>query len=304
MKTPLLFALCVAALLTDAPALAEGATGCVDAAENGQTLRDAHKFVEAREQLRSCAREQCPPAVRRDCVKWLAEVESSLPTMVITAKDGRGSPVVDVTVTVEGKVLVTQLNGLAIPMNPGLHTLHFRSADGVTLDQRVVVKEGERNQVVAVVLDSPPPPPSERPPPVVPKAESTPESRGSSTPPSGSGARTAGWITAGAGVATLGVAAYFGIRTLSLKSDRDAICAPGVPCTSQEAFDDDHQARIDQLVALVLTGVGAAAVGVGAWLVLSSPRAATASPGRAAARLRLVPHVGPAGAGMSMQARW
>lgn len=295
MKISLVFALCAAASLLDARAGAEGAAGCVDAAESGQTLRDAHRFVEAREQLRSCAREQCPPAVRRDCVKWLAEVEGSLPTVVITAKDGRGSPVVDVTVTADGEPLATQLNGLAIPMNPGLHALHFRSADGVTLDQRVVVKEGERNQVVAVLLESPRP--TERSPTPLPSAESTPAP---SPPSSGSGARTAAWITMGAGVASLGVAGYFGIRTLSLKGDRDALCAPGAPCTSQTAFDDDHQARIDQLLALVFAGVGAAAVGVGAWLILSTPHAAPAA-ARAAARLRLVPQAGPRGAGLRME---
>jgi hypothetical protein len=296
MKMPLLFVwcacACAGAFLTSAPALADGAASCIDAAENGQTLRDAHKFLEARDQLRSCARDQCPPAVRRDCTKWLAEVESSLPTLVITAKDAHGSPVVDVTVTLDGEPLVTQLNGLAIAMNPGLHTLHFRSAEGVTLDQRVVVKEGERNQVVAVVLDSPRPP--EPAPKAAPKAHATDATdEPSPSPPSGSGARTAGWIVAGAGVASLGVAGYFGIRTLSLKSDRDAICTPGVPCTSQTAFDDDHQARIDQLLAIVFASVGTAAVGVGAWLVLTAPRP-----------LRLAPHVGPRAASLSMEAEW
>src|SRR5262245_7790898 len=76
---------------------------CLAAAAQGQTLRDAHKLVEAREQFRTCAREQCPRVVQKDCVAWLSDVEKNLPSVVLTAKDEAGADIVEGKVSVDGK---------------------------------------------------------------------------------------------------------------------------------------------------------------------------------------------------------
>jgi hypothetical protein len=131
-------------------------TVCLDATVQGQSLRAAHKLVEAHEAFLVCARPQCPMLLQQACAGWLAEVEKSLPTVVITAHDGAGADIVDVTVNMDGHPLVTKLDGQAMTINPGQHLFQF-SARGAQLDQQAVIKEGEKNQSLAVVLGTPSP---------------------------------------------------------------------------------------------------------------------------------------------------
>ncbi len=58
------------------PAMAADGVGaeCARSAEKAQTLRDAAKLVEAREQLLVCARDVCPRAVTSDCLGWIHDV--------------------------------------------------------------------------------------------------------------------------------------------------------------------------------------------------------------------------------------
>ena len=81
MKTALLVALGASATLATTAALADDKAACLSASQQAQNLRDAHKLVEARAQLRVCARKECPAVVQRDCLTWLGEVERSLPTV-------------------------------------------------------------------------------------------------------------------------------------------------------------------------------------------------------------------------------
>src|SRR5437016_1157428 len=122
MKAGLLLAFCAGASLVSATVLADGITACVEASDKGQTLRDAHRLIEARDQFRACAQESCPALVQSDCATWLTAVEISLPTVVITVVDGAGARRVDASVSVDGWAPWTeQLDGQAVPMNPGLH---------------------------------------------------------------------------------------------------------------------------------------------------------------------------------------
>src|SRR5271167_2677163 len=93
--------LITAALLTlpAATARADDKAACLDAASKGQSLRDHGKLVEARELFRRCAAQGCPQMVVQDCGGWLGDVEKSLPTVVVTAKDGSGNDLVDVKVS-------------------------------------------------------------------------------------------------------------------------------------------------------------------------------------------------------------
>jgi hypothetical protein len=130
---------------------ADAKSACIEAATQGQTMRDAHRLVDAREQFRLCARDACPAVVRRDCLSWLSEVEKSLPTIVLTAKDESGADVVEGTVSADGKPLIARLDGQATAIDPGTHTLHFEIA-GRSVDQSLLVREGEKNVRVTLVL--------------------------------------------------------------------------------------------------------------------------------------------------------
>jgi hypothetical protein len=125
---------------------------CTDAYAQAQTLRDAHKLKDARDQLRICSQSTCTAFIVKECTTWLLEVEQGVPTVVVTAKDSVGADLVDVRVSVDGQLLTTKLDGQAVAINPGSRLLHFELADGTQLDRQVLVKEGEKNQEVAVVL--------------------------------------------------------------------------------------------------------------------------------------------------------
>ena len=227
MKTSLLIGLLASATLATSAAAADDKAACLSASQQAQTLRDAHKLVEAREQLRACARKQCPAVVQKDCVAWLGEIERSLPTVVVTAKDQAGADLADVKVTVDGSPLVDKLDGSAVPMNPGMHTFHFASSDGTTLDQQVLIKEGQTNQGVAVILKKPPPtvPPPVTPPPVSPAPVPPSDATGSST------WKTVGWVLGAAGLVGLGIGTVFGVVALSDKNsancDANKLCDAG-----------------------------------------------------------------------------
>src|SRR5690349_12130436 len=77
---------------------------CVSASEQGQQLRDHAKLVDARDKFVQCARDECPSVVRKDCVQWLSEVTNSLPSVVLSAKDDAGQDVLEVRVTVDGRL--------------------------------------------------------------------------------------------------------------------------------------------------------------------------------------------------------
>jgi hypothetical protein len=120
--------------------------------DEGLTLRDSHKLIEARDKFRICAAAGCPAAVQGDCAGWRASVEKALPSVVVTARTAGGASLIDVKVTVDGQPFATSLGGDAVAVNPGPHKFHFEGPGGTTLDQVVVAAEGDQTIRVAVVL--------------------------------------------------------------------------------------------------------------------------------------------------------
>jgi len=83
-------AVAMLASLAHSPAFADeaNATKCSETYIRGQTLRNEHRLIEARETLRACVQSGCKVFVVRDCAAWLDQVQSSLPTVVPVAVDG------------------------------------------------------------------------------------------------------------------------------------------------------------------------------------------------------------------------
>jgi hypothetical protein len=69
--------------------------------------------------------------------------------VVLAAKSAAGADLIDVQVTMDGNVLATKLDGLAIDVDPGAHTFVFATPNG-PVEQRVVVPEGAKAFRVAV----------------------------------------------------------------------------------------------------------------------------------------------------------
>ena len=110
----------------------------------------------------------------------------------------------------------------------------------------------------------------------------------------------------GIGLVAVGVGGYFGLRAFSQSSDAKNAC-PNKICASQADIDTNDRARSSAKIADVGMGVGVLAIAAGAYLFFTAPGAASpdaasgAPPSGGAARLRIAPVGGPAGAGVSLQ---
>ncbi|WP_438011704.1 hypothetical protein WME89_25535 [Sorangium sp. So ce321] len=182
-------ALCLAAALSLAGIDARAQPSkraCAAAYERAQGLRRDGKLIAAREALIACSQPTCPAAAVADCGPWLAEVEKSLPSVVIAARDAGGRERLDVRVLVDGRLLAATLDGKALPVDPGPHTFRYEPAGGPAVEERVLIREGEKNRAITVILGSPPAgaPPSPRPI-VAPAAPGVPPSAARTAPPPG-----------------------------------------------------------------------------------------------------------------------
>ncbi len=234
---------------------------CPTASEEGQRQRDQGHVLQARELFRACAKATCPGVVRKDCTKWLTEIEESLPSIVVAARDGSGNDLTNVKVSVDGKEVATKTDGKAIAIDPGEHVLRFE-ADGLpTATEKIVVRVGEKNRLVKVQLGEAPattapvaPAPAPAQPPIGPPRSGASES---STP------RTVGFVLGGVGILAIG---GFAILGGTAKSDLDGLKSTCAPYCAQADLDS---VKTRMLVGDILLGTGVAALVVGTVLVLT-----------------------------------
>jgi hypothetical protein len=268
----LALAACVAAVAATTAARADDTQACLAAAESAQKLRNAGKLTEAREQLVICGRTDCPKLVQRDCTQWMTEVLAVLPSFVPAARDADGRDLVDVTVSVDGVKVAESLDGNPLPIDPGVHTLRFETSGAPAIEEKVVLRQGEKNRIVAVTFarDAGGPAPEL----VTPPREEDPRS-----------APIAAYVVGGLGIATLGAALYLNLDANADARELRDTCAPRCP----QADVDDVEKR--QLISGITAAVGGAALiaGVVLFIVHRSSRK-----GGAAAAMSLSPAPGGA----------
>jgi hypothetical protein len=284
-RTCLLFASLVIAFSTNARA--DDRALCLDAAAKGQTMRDQHDLIGARDRFRACSAGGCPAVVQRDCATWLNEVDATLPSVIVSAKSGAGADLVDVHVSVDGQPLLSHLDGSAVPMNPGAHTFHFEAAAG-TLDRQVLVREGDKRVEVSVVIGAPVKTPASSSLSSATSPAPAPPST-SASPSASSSWRTVGWVLGGVGVAGLVVGTVFGTAAVVDKNNAhcaDSVCDPGTV----------NGIKRDALVSDVGWIAGGLLAAGGLALVLFPPHAHGAETGG----LRIAPSVSASGTGIVM----
>jgi hypothetical protein len=294
-------ALAALALTASQAARADEKATCADAYGKAQTLRDAHQLTAARQQLRVCARTSCTGFIAKDCTAWLVDLESRLPSVVLTAKDARGSGLVDVTVSMDGSTIATRLDGRSIDVDPGQHTFRFATPDGSTVEQSVVVLEGQKAQRVSATIGSSPAPetsPGPAAPPSAPPAEVLPPP--DRIAPSWSGRKTLAVVVAGVGVAGIGVGSFFGVSAMSSWSNAQNEC-PSAGCIQRAQAQADHDsAATSSTISTIAFIAGGALVAAGGVLFLTAPshgeETAVARPS-----LRVAPTAGPGVTGITMQ---
>ena len=126
---------------------------CAQAAEDGQKLRDESKLKGARDKFLECGSEACPAVVRRDCIRWKGELDNAIATVVVRAVDKRAQDVSGAKLLVDGVNVKDRLDGGAVPVDPGEHTLTVIASSGAKAEQRVVLSRTEHDRVVTLTFD-------------------------------------------------------------------------------------------------------------------------------------------------------
>src|SRR5262249_13606037 len=125
---------------------------CLSSYEQGQRLRQQDKLTAAREQLLLCGRDSCPSLIKKDCLQWLSEVDASMPSIIFVARGPDGREVVDVRVLVDGTPVSKRLDGKAVVVDPGEHTLRYEIAGASPVESQLIVAQGEKNRRVEISL--------------------------------------------------------------------------------------------------------------------------------------------------------
>jgi hypothetical protein len=232
-------------LLAAPLAHAEGASTCADEAERAQDLRRAGHLIAAREALIACGAASCPTVVRRDCLNWLADVDATLPTVIVRARDDRQEEVFGVRVLVDGEEVKARQEGLALAIDPGIHVFRVDATGFVGAEQRVLISEGEKNRFLDLVLER------ER-----------------------SSAPIAAYATLGVGIVALSSFVVLEILAQREYDDLSNGCAPTHSCAASDVED----VRRKFALAGVSLGIGVVASGVGAAWILLARRAARIGP--------------------------
>lgn len=236
----------LAALATSPSRAAKPARACIEAHAEGQVERDAGRLLRASEKFRACAVDSCPALIRKECTELGAALEAQVPSVLIRAEDGSGQPIAGAHAVIDADRSVP-LQGAAIPLDPGVHQVEVVLADGrrQTLNLSLSFAEKAR-PVVASFL--PPPKPVEK---------------------ASSGNQLA-YVLGGAGLVALGAWGAFAWDGRRRQGDLET-CAPR--CTDRSEVD---KMRRSYLIADVLLGVSAAALGTSAYLLITN----TGEPGQ------------------------
>lgn len=202
---------------------------CLDTHTRAQEMRLSGRLLESREEMNRCALEICPDQISADCLSWLDELRQQIPTVVfeVTAD---GVTRADVRVSVDGKLVMDRLNGRAVELDPGPHTLRFELSPFAPIEREVLVKEGDKLQIISVRFSSTrepapaPAPPRPVPPPVPVAPLPTPLD-----PPPVPTVRpipVATYMFLGAGAAAAASGVAWGLASKSLRDEMDGRCVP------------------------------------------------------------------------------
>jgi len=266
---------------------------CVASFGDAQKLRRDGKLMAARSELLKCAQSGCPQIVTAKCVPWLSEVDAALPSVVVLARDLQRRDTTAVRVIIDGEVRREQLDGRAIPVDPGAHQFRFEHVGAPPVEQHVVLVEAQKNRLVQVDFaaqrEHAPLPPAPTPAgPVAPPATSLP--RSDEQLPTSTILAIAGFSLGGVGLV---VGAITGAVSLANGAELADKC-PAAVCSEElrAEYDDGVMLAHVATAAFVVGGVG---VAFGVASLLATDEADESGAGRVEIRL------GPAGASLGLQ---
>jgi hypothetical protein len=232
----------------------------------------------------------------------IAELEPNVPKLRVTVPE----PPQDLVVERDGQPLPLAALSEPLPIDPGKHRLEARAPGYVSTTQEFELAAGQLFQAELILKRDPHATitPSSPPMGTLPGGEASPREttplgstssapKGSAdtppdaldpsfapaTPPTTDASRpkgtgnTARWLgitVGGAGLVTLGVAGYYGLKTRSLVGKMNDHCPTLDDCDDQGVRYHDRAATA-QTVGFVLLGIGATALGTGIVLYATAP---------------------------------
>lgn len=197
--------------------------------------------------------------------KHARDLEPKIPRLRVKVEETGA----DLVVKVAGRALTATELSTAIPVDPGDVTVEASAPRKIAFTKTVTLPAalGATELVVPPLEDQPA---GAEPSPPAPVATSP--SAPVAAPPRAGGSstlRTVSYVLMGVGVVGVGVGAYFGLETLSTKSDADKECPLPGQCT-QRGLDLDDDARTSALYSTIGFAAGGAALATGVVLLLTS----------------------------------
>lgn len=218
---------------------------CFAAADAAQALRDQGKYTQARDRFAACSASVCPEIVQHDCSRWLDELIQAWPTIVVSAEDPSGADIADVRLFVDGEPVAQRLDGNPVRVEPGERAMRFETDGARPVEQKIVVRVGEKNRLVHVRF-----------------------TRGA-TRSNASARTTLGWGLGGVSVVALATASYFGLSGLSRYDQLKSGCAKTLPGDCAQADVDFVNRRL--LVSDIALGIGAISAAAAVYFLVVSP---------------------------------
>jgi hypothetical protein len=249
--------------------------------QTGRLAEARAHWQQGRDLARAAGDERAALAARR-----LAQLDARVPrlTLRLAADAPAGT-----TVARDGVEVGAPSLGVALPIDPGPHTVTVSAPGRATRTEQVSLREGESK---ALSLEPGEPlaqgAQGAQGTPVTPVAPAGAETATTSSP--WSGQRTLALVLGGAGVVGVGLGAYFGVTTLAKKNEAGTHCDPDLACDAT-GVQLLHDAHVDGNVSTVAFVAGGAALAAGAVLWLMAPGSGGTTDDRITARLG----VGPSG---------
>lgn len=273
---------------------------CTQAHAGGQREENAGRLKEALTYFEECAADaDCPLPIRNECTSLYSKVEARLPTLVFSVVDDTGNDVTDVRISSADTEIANGLDGRPIAINPGRHELRYELPGGQVITKGVVVRQGEKDRIVAVKL-----PRTEFASSAPAQVSTEPTEPLATEPDKRFTVPLASWVAYGVGAAALVSWGTFGL--LGRGQEQDLVdCSP--TCDPSKRDDFDVMKR-NYLIADISLGVGAAAVVAGTVMLLTMGRRssrADATTGVSKRSLSFSPvRMGRDGGGLAFEGRY
>jgi hypothetical protein len=269
----------------------------------GKAQEKLGMLVEARDTLLFAVRYPVKPGepapftrARAEADQLAEKIAARIPSLQVSIEGlaASASP----AITLDGRSLPSAATGVPLKVNPGKHTVVVEAPGYKKGSAEATVAEGEAKSVrIAMEADASAAPVAAVAP--VPAGGAAAPST-TSSPPADEGTgpnttkRTVGFIVGGAGLVSLGAAAYFFVNAGAKDDDSNAAAASSDPAVQATTHDLHEDAKSSQTMGIVFSAVGGVALITGAYLIFTSGGS------KASASVAVAPAVGPHGSGFTL----